>query len=384
MDTLAITDIQNLLSAGGASPKVSIYLPTFRSGKEVEQNAIRFRNLLRQAESGLRDAGESQSRTDTLLKTARDMSTDSMVWKYQSDGLAAFISDDGTQTFRVPEHFRELVVVSDRFHIKPLLPLVTSDGLFYVLALSKNHVRLLQGSRHSVNEVPLPDSPGSLAEALQFDDPEKQLQFHTGTQPRGGRRDAVFFGSGNNDQNVKDELRRYCQQIDKGLKSAIPDPKAPLILAGVEYIHPIFRDAVSHANVLEDGLTGNPDDMSAQDLHSEAWTIIRPRFEQSRERTIARFQELEGKGRTGSDLKEIVPAARNGRVEALFVPVGVQLWGQVDEEAGSITLHKEHKPGDFDLLDYAATHTLAAKGSVYAVSPNNVPNGKHAAAVYRY
>lgn len=386
MDTLTIKDIQELLAVGGTSAKVSIYLPTFRSGKEVEQNAIRFRNLLKQAESRLRDSGEPTSRVDSLLQTAREMAADSMGWKYQSDGLAVFISADGTRTYRVPEHFRELVTVSDRFHLKPLLPLVTSDGLFYVLALSKNHVRLLQGSRHSISEVPLPNSPGSLAEALQFDDPEKQVQFHTGTAQRGGRRDAVFFGAGDNDPDVKDELRRYCLQIDRGLKSAIHDSSAPLVLAGVEYIHPIFRDAVSHQNVLAEGLTGNADDLSAQELHSQAWNLVRPQFIRARERDVERFRELDGSGndRAGTDLKQIVPAARSGRVEVLFVPLGVQLWGQVKEDDGTITLHKDHKPGDFDLLDYAATHTLATRGSVYAVDPQGVPNGKHAAAIYRY
>ncbi|GAB4321855.1 MAG: hypothetical protein Kow0074_12950 [Candidatus Zixiibacteriota bacterium] len=386
MDTLTITEIQELLAAGGTSAKVSIYLPTFRSGKEVEQNAIRFRNLLKEAETRLRESGEPTASIDSLLKPAREMAADSMRWKYQSDGLAVFITRDGMRAFRVPEHFRELVTVSDRFHLKPLLPLVTSDGLFYILALSKNHVRLLQGSRHSISEVPLPNSPGSLAEALKFDDPEKQVQFHTGTAQRGGRRDAVFFGAGDNDPDVKDELRRFCLQIDKGLKAAIHDPNAPLVLAGVEYIHPIFRDAVSHPNILEEGLTGNPDDLSAQDLHSQAWNLVRPHFTRIRERDVERFRELEGtgNGRAGTDLKEIVPAARGGRVEVLFVPLGVQLWGQVNENDGTITLHKDHKPGDFDLLDYAATHTLATRGSVYAVDPQSVPNGKHAAAIYRY
>jgi len=42
------------------------------------------------------------------------------------------------------------VVVSDRFHLKPLLPLLTGDGRFYILALSQNQVRLLQGTRYSV------------------------------------------------------------------------------------------------------------------------------------------------------------------------------------------------------------------------------------------
>jgi hypothetical protein len=46
-----------------------------------------------------------------------------------------------------------LVIVSERFHVKPLLPLLSGDGRFYVLALSQNEIRLLQGTRYSVEQV---------------------------------------------------------------------------------------------------------------------------------------------------------------------------------------------------------------------------------------
>ncbi|RPJ11944.1 MAG: hypothetical protein EHM37_10145 [Deltaproteobacteria bacterium] len=42
--------------------------------------------------------------------------------------------------------FKELAVVSHRFHVKPLLPVLTSDGTFYILALSQNQLRLLEGT----------------------------------------------------------------------------------------------------------------------------------------------------------------------------------------------------------------------------------------------
>jgi hypothetical protein len=41
-----------------------------------------------------------------------------------------------------------VVVVSDRFHLKPLLPLLTGDGKFYLLTLSQeDEVKFFEGSR---------------------------------------------------------------------------------------------------------------------------------------------------------------------------------------------------------------------------------------------
>lgn len=86
-----------------------------------------------------------------------------------------FASSEGMVTYRFPIRFQELVVVSDRFHLKPLLKYFANDGGFYILALSQNQVRLLEGTRHTVNEVNLANMPVTMAEALQFERFEKHL-----------------------------------------------------------------------------------------------------------------------------------------------------------------------------------------------------------------
>ncbi|MGH8601563.1 MAG: hypothetical protein ACREXR_01905, partial [Gammaproteobacteria bacterium] len=50
-----------------------------------------------------------------------------------------------------------MAVVEHRFHLKPLFPLISGDGTFYLLALSQNEVRLFKGSRYHINELGLGD-----------------------------------------------------------------------------------------------------------------------------------------------------------------------------------------------------------------------------------
>ena len=81
----------------------------------------------------------------------------------------------------MPHSFDEHVEVGDRFYLKPLVPVLTNDSKFYLLALSQNEVKFYLGSHYSINEIELPKGvPPSLAEALKYDDPEKQTQFHSG------------------------------------------------------------------------------------------------------------------------------------------------------------------------------------------------------------
>ncbi len=77
-------------------------------------------------------------------------------------------------------------------------------------------------------------------------------------------------------------------------------------------------------------------------------------------------------------------AAYHGRVDKLFVAVGVQVWGTADPESGEVYAHESMEPGDEDLLDVAATRTLVNDGDVYAVEPERIPNGAPLAATFRY
>lgn len=383
MDTLRREELESLMEAEGGH-RVSIFLPTHRAGAEIQQDPIRLKNLVSEAREKLAERGLRAAEVDAILAPADELLENETFWRFGSDGLVLFLSEDEHYSYRLPLDFEELVVVADRYHVKPLLPLLTGDGTFYVLALSQNEVRLLRGSRQSVGEVELSDVPKSLAEALRFDDPEKQLQFHTGARGGGGGgRAAVFHGHGANEDD-KNDILRYFQQVDRGMAEILRGETSPLVLAGVEYLHPIYHEANSYNDLLDRGIKGNPEDLNAEDLHARAWEIVAPIFEGKRREAEERYAELAGTGQTASDLREVVPAASFGRVDTLFVARGRQHWGSFDPETGETTPHDDPEAGDSDLLDLAAVQTLLNGGTVYVVEPEEVPEGSEAAALLRY
>jgi hypothetical protein len=121
------TDLQRLALAW-QGPCVSVFLPTHRAGREVEQAPIRLKNLLRQATDVLNSDGVRTPEIDRLLAPLRRLLDDRLFWQYQSDGLALFSRPGWWRFFRVPLDLPELAVVADRFHVSPLLPLLTGDG----------------------------------------------------------------------------------------------------------------------------------------------------------------------------------------------------------------------------------------------------------------
>jgi len=383
MNLLAIGELTTLATESN-STCISIYTLMERLGAETQQNPIRFKNLIRQAEEQLRSLGLRGQDARDLLQPAHKLDTYDF-WQHQSDGLAIFLSPNQCRYYCLPIAFPKLAVVTDRFHLKPLLQLLSGDGQFYILALSQNQVRLFQGTRYSVSEVELADVPTSIGEALQYDDPEKSLQFHTGTSQGGsGDRTAMFHGQGAGEDDHKENLLRYFRKINDGLESLLKTEQAPLILAGVDYLLPIYQQASTYSHVLTDGITGNPEMLKTEELQSQAWKIVQPYFELAKESTIARYQELQGTEKTASTIEQVVSAAYFQRVETLFVPVGEQVWGIFDPTANAVQIHAQPRAGDEDLLALAALHTLTNGGTVYAVEPGNVPEDQPIAAIFRY
>jgi len=363
-------------------------MSTHRVDPGIRQDPIGLRNLLGEAEERLTDVGMRGPEARSLLEPADRLLHDGLFWRRQSDGLVLFLSFGKLRYYRLPLAFEELVVASNRFHIKPLLPLFSGDGRFYILAISQNKVRLLQGSRYSVSEIQLDDVPTSLAAALRFDDPEKRLQFHTATAGPGGHegRAAAFHGHGIGADDAKTNILRYFQKVSAGVSDLLREEQAPLILAGVDYLLPIYREASSYPFLAEEGIEGNPEELSAKELHRQAWVIAQPRFLQDRQAAVARYLQLAGTGSelASDDLETVLRAAYHGRVDTLFVALGVQRWGDFYPDSFSVEFHNQRQPGDQDLLDLVAVQTLLNGGTTYAVRPERVPAGSTLAAVFRY
>lgn len=385
-DFITRSELQEIINARGEAC-VSIYLPMVRAGADVQGNTTRLKNALTETEEKLQSWGWRQSKIDDLLAEPRKLLTESPFWREQLDGLAIFLSPEFYRLYRLPVEFEPLMLVAERFHIKPLLPLFTDDGRFYVLALSQKQVRLFQGTRLAVDEVELEDTPRSMAEAL-WDDPERELQHHTTTSglkgPGAGGPEVVHHGHGTPDSEELHQLRRYSQRVSAGVQKQLRDEEAPIVLAAVDYLHPIFKEAFDSPHLLDEGITGNPDRESAKELHEKAWSIIEPLFQEAKEEVIERYKQLAHREQASDELEEIVPAAVQGRVDALVVSIADHRWGIYEAESHAIEIHDEPQPSDEDLLDFAAVQTLANGGTVYALEPAEMPAESPIAAVYRF
>jgi hypothetical protein len=378
MDVIRRTDLERL-ALQGAGPCVSVFLPTHRAGPEVQQAPIRLKNLLREATEALQTDGVGAPTIKSLLAPWWRLLDDALFWQYQSDGLALYSRPGWWRSLRVPLDLPELAVVADRFHVSPLLPLLTGDGHFLLLALSQHQVRLLEGTRDRLEEVDLPGVPLGVRDALLGEEAQKQLQVYVAD--RGGvAARGIFHGHGSPGDVQEERVLRYFREVDRALGEVLAGERAPMVLAAVEHLAPLWRKATTYPHLVEETIAGNPEDLGLHELHPRAWAVVEPLFLQAQREAAARYHQLAGTGRTSKDPREIIRAAEHGRVDTLFAaqqPTGPSADG------GGVPVNDEGS-GLQDLRERATVATLVKGGAVYLLPAGEVPGGGSAAAIFRY
>ncbi len=365
MDTLTRSHLQALV-AEQPGLCASIYTETNRGGRERDH--VQFRDQLDELQKRFKDLGVSESDIGKWLKPARDLVKNEDFWKSTSDGLAAFIRGGSLQTFRLPIRFKNAVFVGSHFHVKPLIPWFMGDGQFHILAISQNHVRLLEASAHDAHPLAMPGAPANKEDALRSHDRDEILNVHTQMGPGGQAMQAIFHGHGVGIDTYKPDITKYFQAVDQAVCDALGDTRAPLVLATVDFLAGIYRKVTKHPRLVETIVSGNPDRQSETELHAKAWPIVAPMLGEREERTLAQYRQLVGSGRTTHTLSELLPAAYRGELESLLLVKDAEAWGKFEPAAGSIEEHPKPAPADEELTNLAAVYMLRRDRQVQTVA----------------
>lgn len=386
MDILTIKDLEELINVD-EELFISLYLPTISAGNvDVKQNPIRLKQLLRVAEDKLFSMGLRKAEVAKILNPASSLIDETRFWQNQSDGLALFIHSGGVEYYRLPIEFKESMTISNKVYLKPLLPLFSGNGHFYIMALSKNEVRLFACTRQTVKQLDFEDAPRSMFDMQVDDDPGYNIPKTAAFNNVG--RSALMFntktqGQANENEYEKNELTKYFRAIDAALVAMHEGEKIPLILAGVEYLIPIYREKSNYPYIIEEFIAGNPELISGEQLHEKAWPLVEPIFTKAKEDAEEKFKQFSGQKNkmTLTSLEKIIAAAFSGQIESLFIDSEIDQWGKYDHDTNKMKVHQEEKDGDVDLMEYASILTLSRGGKVFT---DSVPNEGKVAAVLRY
>ncbi|MFW5761439.1 MAG: hypothetical protein ACOCXH_10710, partial [Cyclobacteriaceae bacterium] len=296
---------------------ISIYISTHRFGKEVNENvdATNLKSQLQKVKEILKNKGKHENEIDKLLKPAYNLIDDTGFWSHQLDGLAIFIDDNFFEYHQLPYEVETRTFVSDRFLLKPLLYSFSDNFIYYILTLSLDRIRLLEATEYGIYELDLEKIlPEGVNEILNFYQFEQSLQMRSqqiGTTGEG----KIFHGQGGGKSDNTPYIKEYFRKVNDELSRFFSSNKpSQMVLAGVEYLIPIFKEINSLANIANDFIHGNHDHTKPGELHEKANIIMKPYQLELQKKRMEKYNQLAGSGKTSYDLEEIVKAAVNGRV----------------------------------------------------------------------
>ena len=361
-------DIERLLAARDAGC-VSIYISTSPLTQEADRGRIELKTLAAEAITQLKDAELDAASVTELEEVFEDLDEDEAFWERQANTLAVFATPAGARTFRLPNQLSDLVEVSDRFHVKPLLRAVTFPQAAFVLALSQNGARLVEVSPDSAPaEVRVPGMPRDAASSV-------------GKASLGDRSaDRRIQGS----EGLKVRLRQYARRVEEALRPVLSGHDLPLILATTDPLGTIFRAVSTYPHLVEPVIAGNPDEATDAELAEASRGVLDAVYAQDLTDLRARYEERVSQGRGSDDMAAIARAATFGAVDTVFLDIDETVPGFVGEEDGALILDAEDDAVNYGVLDEIARRVVLTSGRVLAVRREDIPGGGPIAAILRY
>ncbi|MDH4369744.1 MAG: hypothetical protein OEV99_07830 [Nitrospira sp.] len=365
-------------------PCLSLYQPTHRRHPDNQQDPIRFRNLVKEPKTSLRQKHPA-AETRLLLEPFDALADDHDFWAHTLDGLAVLGGPGLFHVFRLQRPVAELAVVADSFHTKPLRRFLQSVDRYQVLGLSLHKIQLFEGTRSALDEIdPASGVPRTITEALgdELTEPHLTVASYGGV---GGAHTPMRHGQGGKKDEVDIDADRFFRAIDRAVLEHHSRPSGlPLMLSALPEHHDRFHQVSHNPFLMAEGLTINPDVLSIDELRERAWQVVEPQY-RTRLATLADdFVEAKSKGLGSDDLGQVAQAAASGRVATLLIEADRQIAGRLDSATGRIELDDLRNPRVDDLLDDLGELVEKMGGKVQVIPAEQMPAQTGLAAIYRH
>jgi hypothetical protein len=139
----------------------------------------------------------------------------------------------------------------------------------------------------------------------------------------------------------------------------------------------------SYPHLVDTGMSGNPENMSDDELAAAARTLLDEVYERELSSIRERFAFAFSRGLGSSDVATVARAATQGAVDTVLVDIDAKVPGQVDEESGAVTFSDDDHVS-YGVVDEIARRVMLFGGDVLAVREDDVPDGAPLAAIFRY
>ena len=363
---------------------VTVYIPTHKSGVAVNEkkDAIVLKNTLQDLSKRLAEKEIPTATIDQMLTPGYELLQNDGFWARMDHGLAIFISEGFFKYIKMPAAPEAEVMCEKKFYVSPLIPLLSCKEYFYLLVISKQKCKLFKADACGMEYIHVPDLPEDMMEIKRISEKDASTVRVGGSSGAAG---ANFHGMGGGNPDDKANIATYFEYVDDILyKQILHNENVPLLLAGVEYLIPIYKSVCDYHNICNEAITGSHEHDDKNALYKLAKETMRSYFEQPLEKALTMYANQSATELTSSIPADLIPAAYYGRISHLFVTKASHIWGSFDENTSELNLTGQDNENAEDLLDETLIRTVQNGGEVFILDQERMPAQSPVAAIFRY
>lgn len=349
-------------------PALTITLPTYRTAPEVQQNSIRLKNLITQAQT-LLDEQHSNGEGHALITRLTEV-VDGLETNDFQEGLAIFVHEDFAGAFPTAMPLPERVVLDNTFVTRDLVRARLHGVRYRVVALSE-HTRLFEGSNDRLKERTDAGFP------VIYEDRSEDPAIPGALEP-------------GHENLVDEEHRQFYRRVDNALTQVQQEEELPVVLLGVTRNLAFFKEVTANEKMMAGTAEGNYDHASWDDIAVVAWQALQPYLAQQQDLILQQWDDAVSAKLFVTGVEQAWEAAFDGRGNLLLVEEGYQAAGQVDDSGRTLTLTQESPPhGDgngtrYDVVDDLIELVWSRGGRVRFIPPETLPDDAHVGLTLRY
>lgn len=376
-----VNDFPNEIIDADKGPFISLYQPTHRYRPDNMQDIIRFKNLTTSIKNTLEE-NYPKVDIDKLMKPFNALSEDKEFWNNTTDGLAILASEEKCIIYKLQLPVKELSAVGEKLLIKPLIRYFQSADRYHLLGLDRQQFTLYEGNRYGFEKLDLDPAPKSIEEILGDERAESYLSHAS----YGGVGDTpMFHGHGGRKEEVRKDTERYFRYVEKFILDNYSNTmRIPLILAGLDEHHGLFRSISNNNYLLDKGIKQDYKTLSKEQIRESAWELIEPFYLEKTKELVDRYNVNRSKFLASDDVSEVARAAFEGRIDVIMLEADRTVLGKIDKETGSLKSGDPKSPDYDNLINDLAALVYKNKGEIVVLPKERIPSTTGVAAIYRY
>ncbi len=364
---LSAEELKDLQSRRGY-PLVTIAMPTHRAFPDNQQDPIRFKDLVRQVRNRL--AAELPKREVAQVHEQLATLAERIDWQHTLDGLVVFVGDGTERIVYLPVPVRERVIIDQTFATRDVVVAQSRLLHYWVVVLSTDRTRLLEGYGNHLVEVQSSHFPFPY-DGPQSGDPDNPLPGGFGKDPSKYR---------------DEQYRHYFRRVDEALRQTIGTTQPLVVVIGVERNRAYFAEVRSSHYTIIAELDGSMSDATPHQIASAVAPALDNYVEQRAAAALEELADAIKAGRYTCSIADMWHFSREGRADLLLVEQNYSVPGRWDAEHRTFTLADDPtEPGVIDdVVDDIIEATILHKGRVTFIPDGRLQPCHQIAMTLRY